>query len=697
MRKFVLAIVALLGLAGAADAHVSAVPFPEVSSLSDVVHDAAYFQAQTYLVPAAPQITCNLVTGVASVGGPCTATTTCNNTGDDAPAFKAFNTWARANQGVSNQVVLTIPTGKTCVFNSGQTISGVGTVNTFAAGINNLIVEGTGSTITEGTSGFRLGGGGLCYVGIASAGGCSARIQTVSANSSTVTLTSGSFGSGYISRFAVGNWIMIGGLDPQGQYNFPFGDPPNNQFLEWRQITNICNNTIGCVGTAVITLDRPLTNGYLDTWPLYNPGDNSHSDNGGPATIWKMNDTWSGSAEYRGLTFTQSGLTYGELRTLTYRSVTFTGSFGACPTQNETWAAYGMTATSADMEVDKLIGSIIMDNVNIFKIAFQSSSTDRLTMTNSTVNQLTGTPKRADITDTIISSWQLGARAYGVDYGPINCTRCAVASFDFDAGVFQNTPADYSMSSGLITYANTSVTGGGPTSRVFVPNTNIFQTVSGYLTIGLLKTQTVTQDPTNSYAQTNLAGGFPLGAGTAQFRTGVIPQFTCDTCTGDATLVAAGVQAGATPASPLGEYGFRFYTPSSQAIQGSLKNKGKLTSLTIDVTTASTHTGAITLNATGQSHLFTMDQASWTQYDWVPQINLKQTGTRVITPAGITCNGSPGGCAGDACVQPVSGCFTPPATMWIGGGIDPATFGSFSGGVNPQFTITLRTNQGIVP
>jgi hypothetical protein len=92
-----------------------------------------------------------------------------------------------------------------------------------------------------------------------------------------------------------------------------------------------------------------------------------------------------------------------------------------------------------------------------------------------------------------------------------------------------------------------------------------------------------------------------------------------------------------------------------------------------------------------------MDQATWTQYDWVPQINLKQTGTRVITPAGITCNGSAGACAGDTCVQPVSGCFTPPSTMWIGGGIDPNVFGTFSGGVNPQFTITLRTNQGIVP
>ena len=140
-----------------------------------------------------PQITCNIVTGVASVGGPCASpAATCNgdvqsitsvvtttngsknlststnvfapgdvgkvvsipglgssgingnwntiatyssptsvvltNTvqvninssltfgigTDDALAFSAFNTWAQANQGASNQVVLTIPNGSIC-------------------------------------------------------------------------------------------------------------------------------------------------------------------------------------------------------------------------------------------------------------------------------------------------------------------------------------------------------------------------------------------------------------------------------------------------------------------------------------------------------------------------------------------------------------------------------------------------------
>src|SRR5437899_2314341 len=96
MRKLVLAIVALFFSASACH--------------------AAFAIFQTSSGP--PQITCNLVTGVASVGGPCTSGATCNGSADTAPAFWAFHTWALANQGSSNQVVLTIPNGSDCLFNT---------------------------------------------------------------------------------------------------------------------------------------------------------------------------------------------------------------------------------------------------------------------------------------------------------------------------------------------------------------------------------------------------------------------------------------------------------------------------------------------------------------------------------------------------------------------------------------------------
>lgn len=684
MRKLVLAIAALIGMICSAD--------------------AAYFQAQTYLPPSIPQIACNLVTGVASVGGPCTSTTTCNGSGDDAPAFKAFNTWARTNQG-SNQVVLTIPNGSNCIFNSSQSYSGAAVGNTIASGIKNLIVEGAGVTLTAGTSGYNLGTGVvICHKGLTDAAGCSARIQSVSASATQVALTATSFSAGHISRFSVGQWLLFGGLDIQGIWNSPFGYPPNNQFFEWRKITAICNNTGPCLGGATITLDRALTNSYLSTWPSYNTGNASEADPGGPATIWSIDSNWDATLEYRGLTSTQASVqSYAEGRNVIFRGVTFTGCCGLVPSQNESFSAYNTTwATSASpgWEVDKFIGTITLDTVTIPRVDFQSSSSDLLIMRNSTIGSQFGTPKNSQIADT---SWTLlrpGAWTNGASTGYFVCTRCAVTTFDFNGGLLQNRPTDYSMSSGVVSFANTNASGSDPDQRVFVPGANIYWVATGYISTGLFQAQAITQDPTNTYIQTNEAGSFPtIGTNYPQFGTHPAPQFTCDACTGDPTLVATNVQNGAMPLAPLGQYSFRGYAPSaSPGSVGSLKNKGKLVSLTIDVTQAYTGSGSSTLNATGQFHNFNADQSGWVQYDWVPQINLKQVGTRVITPSGTTCNGvGTTGCAGDACVQPASGCFAPPSTMWIGSGIDPYINGTFSGGANPQFTMTLRTDQGVVP
>jgi len=671
MWKFIGALAAFLGL-------------PSVAF-------AAFAIFQTYSGP--PQITCDLVTGVASVSGPCTATTTCNGSGDDAPAFKAFNTWARANQGSNFQAVLTIPNGSNCVFNSNQSITGVNTFNTFAAGINNFILEGTGATLSAGTSSFRLGGAGVCYVGIASASGCSARLESVSPGATTVTLTAASLASGYIGRFAIGNWVMVGGLDTQGQWGFPFGDPPNNTYFEFRQITNING------GTGVITLDRALTKSYLSTWPLYNPGDNFHSDGGGPATIWKLSDTWPASFEYRGITINQGAIqTYAEGRYVTYRNVTVTGSHGAIPTQNEIWAAYNSDFSSVDMETDKLVGSMILDNTSIFKITVQSSSMDTLVIrNNSTIsNSLLGTPTSAEITDATIGTFRPGATAYGATTGRVVCTRCAVTTFEVEGTLLQNSPTEYSMSSGVISFANTDASGSDPAQRVFVPGGNIYWGATGYLTTGLFQGQTLTQDATDTFIQTNEAGGFPtIGTNYPQFRPHPAPQWTCDDCTGDTNITATNVQRGATALAPLGQYASLDYAPTSAHGElASLRGKGRIVSLTINVTQAYTGSGSATLNATSQfNNMTTVKQSDWTNFTWGPQINLKQAGERVITPSGVTCDGvsAPTGCTGDSLGTAL------PEAVWIQDRLRPYMGSTFSGGTNPLFTMTLRTDQGVVP
>jgi len=639
-----------------------------------------------------PQIFYNIVTDGGAV---------CDGVTDTAPAFWAFRTWALANQGSNKQVVLTIPNGSDCAFQTNAgTVGGqlAGVANTWVAGINNLQVQGTGAILREGAASYWLGGGQVCQAGLAAAGGCSARIQSVSAGSSTVTLTAASLSAGYISRFTTGDWLLLSGLDTQGQWAFAIGFPPNPTYFEWRQITNVN------AGTGVITLDRPISNTYLDTWPNYNAGTTFQADNGGPATIYKVGSAtipWNTTTEFIGLTFYHSGQTYAQGRNVTYRNVTFpTGTGpGAIPTQNETFTAIG-TTWNAGIEVDKIIGTFTLDSSSLTLLQFQSNSTDLFIARNGTTfsSGLQGGGKRSELTDVTINDFRPGSYAYGNTPGPIICVRCNVTTWQ-NGGIFQNdNPSPYSMSSGVISFANTAAAGGGPAQRwASTIGKTIFYSTGGISSLGVFTVLGVTQDPTNTYIQTDQVGGFPnfstVGSSNnlAWFGTNGAQQFTCDACTGDPTFTAMNVQAGATPLAPMMTYGSRSYAPSASAVDlGDIVGVGKLVSLTVDVTQAYTGSGAAILNPTGQFHNFTIDQSTWTQFDWWPTINLKQTGTRVITPGGVTCNGSAGACAGDT-INNTNG--FPPNAVWVQSALSPSLPSTLSGGVNPQFTMTLRTDQ----
>jgi hypothetical protein len=604
---------------------------------------------------------------------------------DDAPKFMAFNKWARGIQG-TKQVVLTVPNGANCWFGT-PVWSIVNIANAWAAGINNLIVEGTGATINSvGGAGFWLGGRGACQAGIASAGGCSARIQSAPAGVTEIILTPSSLAAGYISRFPVGKWLMLGGLDTQGLWKAPYGFPPNQTLFEWRQVTAVDPLK------GVITLDRPLSNTYLSTWPNYNQGNNFEADNGGPATIWAVGDTWNTTVEYRGLTINQEGQTYSPARHVTYRGVTFGGGHGGIPTQNETWSAINTSFANVNLEVDKLIGTMTMDGVTIKQIVFQSSSTDLFIMRNSTVTtRLDGGGKRTEITDSKLNNFGPGIWAYGGTNGATICIRCSIGTFNFDFGIFQNdNPSPYSMRDGVISFPNAAARGPGPAQRWAVPGTNIFWAAPGYLTIGLFQVRALTQDATNTYIHTNDESGFPALAGPIFYRTHPSSHFTCDACTGDPALVATNLQSGAPPLAPLATYSRRNFSPTGPSKNlGSLAVKGKLVSLTINVTKAYTGAGSAILNPTGEFHNFTIKQSDWTRYDWWPTINLKVAGERIITPSGVSCNGVPGGCSGDLNM-------TVPEAIWIQAGLGPSLPSTLSGGHAPTFTITARTDQGVV-
>jgi hypothetical protein len=805
MRKWILALAGLL-ISASAQAHVSAVPFPEIGALQDA-HKAAFSIVQTYLPPATSQITCNMATGVASVNSPCTTppslgtcngdvqtvtrTTSINSASptlnvststftvgdvgktiivpgagsggdsltatilaspaptatqvtlsanasttlssvstaliygnDDTPVFAAFNVWALANQS-TNQVVQNFAASSSCWF--GTQVGG-GQIK-WVAGIKNLLVEGNSSTLDALTIPFYAGdaaagtGSSICHKGLTDVAGCTARIQTVSAGSSTIQLTGASLAAGYISRFsavagATGNWILVAGLNSQAVLNpNSSGYPPSATYFEWRQITAIN------VGTGVITLNSPLTYAYLDTWPNYSSGNSGEADAGGPGTIYAMGANWNTTVEYKNLTIKTLGQLNGSGRNVIWRNVSFAGSTpqgptnncGAFASMNDSWSAINSNWGPCTIESDKLAVNMTLDTVTANRVDFQSTAITNFTASNSNLTSLIGTARINTITDTTIGTLKPGSTAYG-NSSKFVCTRCTVTTLDTTGGVSQGTLSDYSKVGSVLQFLNSANTGTAPPSRIFAPvgasNSHVMYIVAGSFSgpIGMMNVSALTQDATNTYAQTSDTVAFPppftSGSGAvccSQIQAHPAPQFTNDTpdIASDPTFYAMSVQNGATPLAPFAQFSKRSFTPSASGILGTMLTMGRLVSITIDVTVASTHSGAITLSPLEQFNNETVNQSTWAPYSWALSINLKQAGKRVITPSGTTCDtgGGPvgGACAGDTCTTPASGCYTPPAAVWFKSAIRPTAGGGFSGGVNPQFTITIQTDQGVVP
>ena len=722
---------------------------------------------------------------------------------DDTPAFMTnFRTWALANQGTNNQVVLTIPAGKACWFGSSISVNFGGTVNVqnaFAAGIKNLIVEGNSSSISQiNGGGLWLGNIGRCKYYLTDAtNGCTARLKTVSAGAYTVELTSASYSAGYISRFSVGQWVEVDGLNMQTLFLNNFGEPANLTYFERRQIVSICNNTGSCVGTATITLDGPLTNSYLDTWPLQG-SDTSGIDQGGPATIASFGGTpnyWGGILEYRNLTIRGPDNITGPTHSLTLRNVTFPVGRGLSPSEMGMFAAYNTTWPGGTVEPDKLVDTIILDGVTGGTWLFQSNSINVTNFSNTTFNSLSGGGRTSTMTDVTIGSWNPGEVAYGAGPRSITCTRCNVATLmgngDLRGSVFmsQAQVAQLSMSSGVIQWsrslgeyqrwasyigANFSIGNTGSTAgRVnnfqltaltadpwpAVDNQTLTTTIS--ITSGLkalnvpaapfvsgdvgktiiingaggsggqLKTyitaftdtanvtvfdaasttvsaasQQIQWGTSNFYAQTSMPAGFPTPSGCCEIVANPAPIFTCTdpNAASDPIFISLCTNAGASPGIAMGEWTRRTYAPTSGPVTnlGKIYPRGLVTSITIDVTTAYNGAGSATNSPFGQSHYFAVKQSDWTDFDWLPLINLKTAGIRSYTFAGgWTCDtgGGPvaGGCSGDT----VTGAGVPPEQVWLRNDFQPSINNSITcGGVTgfdcPVWTMTAQANQGVV-
>lgn len=362
----------------------------------------------------------------------------------NSSAVTSFNT---AYAAMSGRTQLIIDPG-TYSFNS------FNIANTAGIAGSQLTISAYGVTINPavGTQGVAVN------AGISTSGSLEARIATVSAGADTVTLIT----AAQTSRFSVGQWCCVSGIDMQG-----FGDPPNLGIFEYAKIQSI--------GVGTLTFTTPLLYSYKDTWPVYSTG------RSGPATVYPMQGFWDQEVDFRGASFGgTSNLYYGKTRVAIWTDCTF-ATYGPCPTVNNLFRAVRCNANGfGGIEVDKCINRMEFLDCDIRAVDCQSASINELYVYNLTSTNASGTPRwngGARVSNTFINHsigtggiFRFNAMNYG-PMGPTTMTNCSSPSSDWFRTVIPF--SDFTEEGGgVLSYAGGPGTASAPSAYIFVPGQN---------------------------------------------------------------------------------------------------------------------------------------------------------------------------------------------------------------------------------
>lgn len=679
--------------------------------LSPVFANAAFNSfnaASTALVQ--PDVTCNFATGVSTglnANSPCIASpTTCNGSTNNTASFNTFAAWAITWQASNPGLLVGLDmTGLNCTLDQSN---GAITFN----GIKRFLVLGAGATLSPPSGGviYHLAGSSQ-YQDNAH----SARTATVAAGATFVTLNT----AGQTSLFTVGKYALMTGYDEQG-----LGFPSNQFYFDYVLVSA---KDGACQGTGTVCFSTTaLTNTYLSTWPLYYAGSAGEVDMGGPATLYALKDGWDTEVEWRGITIAQGvGASHADAtgRQVLFRNTTFTASgTDSCvfPTVNYSFTMIDSSMPSCVVEMDKLNQSVSYINTNIGgALNIQSSSgANLLTITNSTINILSGSARNNIFTDvTFTTNSNFGPnRGYGRT-DEVVCIRCIGSFFDqsgtpggflykFASDNGLNNVSGASITAGVITIPNSYLTTGSNVRDVAwaVPGTNIFwsnENAGGHPKSMAWQVTGVTQDGTNTYVATTLTGqtGFSgliptAGATKLYIKAHPAPRFTCTSCTGSDLMASMSL---ATARAPIWSYQQFTYTGSIGATaQSQFPLWGNPTQFDYNVTVAYSGGGGV-LYVPGTYWTVVLSnntEANYASPTW--GVNAKSVGNRRITRAGgVTCPS--GTCTGD------SGLAFPDPTLSLFGGISTSgpqysadVSGSCPGAGCPSVIVTMTADQNVV-
>lgn len=438
-------------------------------------------------------------------------------------AVAAFNT---AYASMSGRTLLIINPG-TYNFN------GYNFANTVGIAGSKLTISAYGAVLSSGAGAQGV----ALFAGIVqgSDNAKETRINTVSAPASTVTLKT----AGETSRFSVGQWCCVSGINMQGA-----GDPPNLGIFEYKQIQSI--------GVGTLTFTTPLVNSYKDTWPLYTLG------RGGPATVFPMQGFWDQEVEFQGAQFTDTGnLTYGKCRVMQWTDCTF-DTYGPCPSVNYLFRALRCTATgTGGLEVDKCVNRIEFIDSTIRAIDIQSTSINELYVSNLTQPNIGagarfrgGACKSNTFINLTTTTFNFGPMNYGI-MGPTVMTTCSAT-----IGTFfnQTTPfSDYTeVGGGVLSYAGGPGTSGNPFHWWATPGGNAVLLDSSNNFARSFQISDVSQSGGNTIITTNLPFPLPstINGRSAPFKIVAHPcaDLTMSGCTGNSMFTT---QSALPPNNPF--------------------------------------------------------------------------------------------------------------------------------------------------
>lgn len=683
----------------------------------------------------------------------------CNNIANDQPAFASFMADAQAQSALGNSVMMVIPSGKTCKISSGTasigngvknftlyaygasiTNAGTGTIlfgaggqrfnNAFsvrlatanagdscvnflyptpspAVTISNVVVSGGTYRLTvSDTSSFSTGQilrvsgvvaatgttsflNGLQFMTVVSPGVLD--VQNPS-NLQPMTYSSGGAINDYAGLFSLGQYVLVGGSDVQAIYRSGgYGAPSNPAVYEYAKIQSI-NLT-----TGQVCFTSPLANTYKSTWPNYDVGGNFGPDPGGGATLWSLASAWDTDFRVYGLTnLSPSGQTSMAGRSVYAQDIMDTGTPSMFATQVGTFVGVNYSATGS-YEIDKINGpwSCTGCSFNIMHVQSRSSSA-LMTLTNSTVTQLNGTPANIVLNNVSIpTQLQIGPSGYGTSSSFVGSSVTTPSFSTINVGVTAvQAAAGYSISGDTISIVQATVTAAPAWavegSYVCFYGTRECEDVAKVIAIGESPLGTTTIKLNKSYA----GGTWPAVQGSnVNIRAHPMPAFTCPSCSGNDQLL--GMQG--TAGGPAFSYWSQTYSGTIGATaQATHKLWGKITSFSMNVTNAGGGTSFLLSQFNNWPMLapqFTAVSGGWNSSGSGPSVNAAIGGNRTITLGGTySVAGTQSGDAGWSAADP--------SVMWLSGNSNSGPKYSSApsgcpGAGCPSVTVTIQTDQAI--